>query len=82
VSVVASAMQNGTSEDLRQSLREQRLAEPVGPISRMLLFSISTSANGSAGTQPDESAGGALWRTRLKCCAPRRRASSSRCPAR
>jgi hypothetical protein len=41
--VVASAMQKGTSR-MRASVRASSvLPEPVGPMSRMLLFSISTS---------------------------------------
>jgi len=46
-SVVASAMQNGTSRIRARVLASNVLPEPVGPINKMLLFSISTSANGS-----------------------------------
>ena len=36
----------GTLSMLRQRLRKKRLAAPVGPISRMLLFSSSTVSSG------------------------------------
>ena len=44
-------MQNGTSR-MRASVRASSvLPEPVGPMSRMLLFSISTSASGSIASE-------------------------------
>jgi hypothetical protein len=43
VMFVASAMANGTFKILAKVLAKSVLPEPVGPISRILLFSISTS---------------------------------------
>ena len=43
----------GHVEDLGQRAGQERFAEPVGPMSRMLLFSISTSAMWSSGREPD-----------------------------
>ncbi len=43
VMFVASAMAKGTFKILAKVLAKSVLPEPVGPISRILLFSISTS---------------------------------------
>src|SRR6267143_1347388 len=59
-------MQNGTSRILARVLASNVLPEPVGPIRRMLLFSISTSANGSGWNAVDESDGALVCKTRLK----------------
>src|SRR5207244_2735108 len=67
VSVVASAMQNGTSRIRARVLARSVLPDPVGPIKRILLFSISTSANGSGWNAAEESVGDDVCRTRLKC---------------
>jgi len=45
--VVASAIANGTSNSRASVRAKSVLPQPVGPMSRMLLFSISTSAKGS-----------------------------------
>src|SRR5438270_13268034 len=66
VSVVASAMQNGTSRIFASVLASKVLPDPVGPIRRILLFSISTSANGSGWKAADESVGAPACMTRLK----------------
>ena len=64
VSVVASAIQKGTSM-IRANVRANNvLPEPVGPISSTLLFSISTSAKGSICTAVSVPMDW-LWRMRL-----------------
>ena len=50
-------MQNGTSRIFASVLASKVLPDPVGPMRRILLFSISTSANGSGWKAADESVG-------------------------
>src|SRR5205809_276669 len=58
-------MQNGTSRILARVFASRVLPDPVGSIRRILLFSISTSANGSGCKAADVSAGDKLSHLRV-----------------